>query len=133
MGWTGQYQKMPLGIDEIAEFFAQEFGMTIRKTELMSHGTPEKDVYMAVESKKDGHVFGLVILMEPFKDERGSGFRYKEMSEDMGPYYFEASRELIAMLSPTESASALKWRRSCLTGVSEFEVSRPQGKKEVRL
>lgn len=133
MGWTGQYQRMPLAIADITQFFEKEFGLSgkIKKTELVVHNGRETTVYMAVEGK-EGHVFGLVILMDVFHDERGKGFRYKEMSEHMGPFYFGASTELIGMLSPTENATAVKWRKSCVTGESQFNMERTH-KKEVVL
>jgi hypothetical protein len=120
MGWTRLYQKMPLEIEEIEKFFSKEFGLIIRKTELMVRNGREVVVYMVVQTKDDeplhfkDETFGLVILMKVFKDGKGGGFGYKEIYETSGPFYFDASKELIDMLSPTENETALKWRKSCL-------------------
>lgn len=51
-------------------------------------------------------VYGMVGLIE--------GTAYKTMSEDMVPYYYAAPLEVLAALSPTTDAGALKWRARCM-------------------
>lgn len=66
------------------------------------------EVYAACKNRKD-QIFGMVVLVENITYE----FTYKEMIEEMGPYYYEASSKLISKLSPTKNAHAIEWRAKC--------------------
>lgn len=71
--------------------------------------------YMAVKytDKKDPSkdcIFGLVCLTS-VRDKYWFG--YKDMSEDMLPYYFDCPKTILNLLTPTENENALKWRGKC--------------------
>lgn len=40
-------------------------------------------------------------------------FFYKDMSEDMIPYYFDCPKSVLKELSSTDNENALEWRRQC--------------------
>lgn len=69
--------------------------------------------YAAVKSPR-GHVYGLVVLTRSDrKMTNGSNFFYKDMSEDMGPYYYDCPAYILDMLSETDNEYALNWRKNC--------------------
>lgn len=66
-------------------------------------------IYLAVEFR--GEVYGMVIMSR--KDGKYDR-AVRCLIEIEGPIYYRASKKLISMLSPTEDANALKWRKKCL-------------------
>ena len=58
------------------------------------------------------YVFGIVVLTSVNKDDYYN-FSYKDMSEDMGPYYFDCPEGILNLLTETDNEHALKWRESC--------------------
>lgn len=66
-------------------------------------------VYAAV---RDGDkVVGVVGLIE--------GLSYKLLSEEEGPYYYDAPPEVLDALTPTASPWAMKWREACAARAAE--------------
>lgn len=63
------------------------------------------------EVDADGkYVFAAVFLTR--RDPDGLWF-YKDMDETVGPFYYQAPKKLLDMLSPTTNDSARKWRENC--------------------
>lgn len=54
---------------------------------------------------------------------------YKDMSESMGPFYFDCPLSLLAKLGPTENASSLEWRAN----VRAFHARRQAGAQAVKV
>lgn len=81
------------------------------KYTVIAQNAKGKDFYAAVKNKETNHVFGLVVLIERHGNEIG----YKEIYEESGPYYFNATKKVIEALSPTDSKYAIEWRRKCLS------------------
>ena len=75
-----------------------------------------REYYAAVETTTiatgDRTVFAGVALVSVSR-QRGEEFGYKAMSEEMGPYYFNAPARILDRLTPTENPSALEWRAAC--------------------
>jgi hypothetical protein len=106
MGWTGEHGNGPgRSAEDLKAYFEKEFGLPIVK------GAVRGGVYYAAvqSARKPGCVFGLVVLMETSDGE----FRYKEMSEEMGPYYFDCPESVLDELTPTEDKTAETWRAKC--------------------
>lgn len=58
------------------------------------------------------YYFGLVCLTS----RRGGYFSYKDMSEDMGPYKYDAPAKMLDMLdrlAPNPPGYAIEWRKKC--------------------
>ena len=66
----------------------------------------ETDTYEPID---DGTVWGIVFLTSV---EKGM-FYYKDMSEDMGPCYYDCPETILKLLSETDSKWALEWRQKC--------------------
>lgn len=78
--------------------------------------------YAAVEHQRpDGsvHVYAVVILTQRSKGEWG----YKDMDESMDPNEARCPRSVLALLSPTDSGFAQRWRERC-----ERQLLEDQGK-----
>lgn len=65
-------------------------------------------------------VYGQVVLTQYFKDE----FRWKDMSEDMGPGYCDCPMSILSLLSPTESYYANEWRQRCIENNEKKKAAR---------
>ncbi len=119
MGWTGYYAthyKRDGSIDRKAELdyelFTRWYGAE-GAHELLKSVVVGSTYYAAARSQR-GNVYGLVVLTQASrKMEDGCNFWYKDMSEDMLPYYFDCPLSILKLLSPTDNESALDWRRRC--------------------
>lgn len=72
----------------------------------MVHYNRETKTYEPID---DGTVWGIVFLTSV---EKGM-FYYKDMSEDMGPCYYDCPETILKLLSETDSKWALEWRQKC--------------------
>ncbi|NHM25946.1 hypothetical protein G7K71_02755 [Desulfofundulus sp. TPOSR] len=43
----------------------------------------------------------------------GCNFGYKDMTENMHPYYYDCPERILKLLTPTDNESALRWREKC--------------------
>lgn len=77
-----------------------------------------KVAYLACKvTPKNGsnpYVYALVCKLEflPNTNEHYN-FWYKPMEEEMGPYYFDCPKRILAQLSPTDNKVANEWRAIC--------------------
>jgi hypothetical protein len=121
MGWTSipnsrisrGHVETPSFRGTVTEFFQREFWPTGKCTILK--GSVVGEAYYAAVRCADGSVFALVVLLE------GPGICYKEMSEDMGPYYYDCPKSILALLTPTESKTAQEWRSKC--GMAQLDLA----------
>ena len=107
MGWT-YYCTYGGKIDRLEEcrkrFNGQPSWATVVKDALVD------DVYYA--AMKDGktqEIWALIVLTDIYNGE----FGYKDMSEEMYPYYFDCPVEILNLLSHTDSENAIEWRKHC--------------------
>ncbi len=115
MGWTSYhatYYKSNGSIDRKAELdhdlFCSEgvYGHKLVKSSMIG------SVYYAAVLHPQGHTYGLVVLTQT--DMRNyHNFRYKDMSEDMEPFYYDCPMSILNLLSSTTYESALIWRQKC--------------------
>lgn len=96
------------------EFIYQEF--TEENYQILHYSKVGSIVYLAV--KRDERVFAVVVKC--FLDGGNKG--YKEMSESMGPLYYDAPKVLLDKLTPTDSEYAIKWRQACRDKASARKV-----------
>ena len=68
-------------------------------------------------------IWGAVVLTSTKKDD-GFNFGYKDMSEDMGPCYYDCPKRILDLLSPTDNEYALNWRRKCYEKLSKPSLSK---------
>jgi hypothetical protein len=60
---------------------------------------------------------------------RGGQFGYKDMSEDMGPYYYDCPARLLDQLdqlAPNAPQSAIEWRAKCRAKLAAKRKPRPK-------
>lgn len=106
MGWTSYYVYGE--IDRLAEC-RKEFGKSPAWATIVKDALIDTVYYAAMKSTKTGEVWALVALTDIYKGQ----FFYKDMSEDMEPFYYECPDEILDLLSPTEYEGALRWREKC--------------------
>ena len=61
---------------------------------------------------EDQTIWGLVMLTR-VDNKNYHNFYYKDMSEDMGPCYYDCPESILNLLSPTKCYNANEWRRRC--------------------
>lgn len=66
-------------------------------------------------NKKTNEVKNIGIVILTSSDRvHGWNFGYKDMTESMGPNYYECPKSIIDLLSPTDNEYALEWRKKCI-------------------
>ncbi len=73
------------------------------------------EAYLAIEvgdASGPKEVFAVVCLLS-YRPKDYFNFGYKDMSEDMGPYYYNCPEHILKLLTPTENKLALEWREKC--------------------
>ena len=116
MGWTGytatNYKKNG-EIDRKAELDYELFRGGEETHKLLRSAVVGSVYYAAVEHPR-GYVYGLVVLTRSDRSmKNGCNFFYKEMSEDMGSWYYDCPTSILDMLSETDDEYALNWRMNC--------------------
>lgn len=72
--------------------------------------------YAALYNKDKGkeHVFAAVVLVKTGAGRNGEpNLCFKSMSEYEGPHYYDCPPSILSLLTPTDDAECLKWRRRC--------------------
>lgn len=118
MGWWGKARySCPKGKDRIAAVIEDEQKNCENenfKWEVVDSALKGTTVYLATRrtNKKTGEVvvYGEVCLTR--WDPNGY-FMIKSMSDDMGPYYYDAPKHLLDKLTEPYNESAKEWRKKC--------------------
>lgn len=127
MGWTS-FHDVGLSVGEIC---TREF----------TDSNPAGDRWSVVDQSTRGSVwyaigrldrvgqppvfYGLVWLTS----RRGGQFAYKDMTEDMGPYYWDCPARLLDQLdklAPTPGQSAIDWRAKCRAKIAAKRKPKPK-------
>lgn len=109
MGWTEVGYRTPG--ESHAEFFEREILGDGRRIIAGAHiGGIGGTYYAAVRELDAGEVWALVVLTG---GRSGSSFRWKEMSEEMGPSEDSCPERILELLTPTRNEYALAWRERC--------------------
>lgn len=69
-------------------------------------------LYLAILNKVTNKIGARIIIYE--KNLNTGEVFFKEMTENEGPYYYDAPKKLIKLLSPTDNEYAREWREKCL-------------------
>jgi hypothetical protein len=105
MGWTGLHRDKGMSNNDFftRELFSEGSGTIVECSTI--GGT----FYAAVRSNKgkyEGEVWGLVVLMQ-YNGKDYYNFSYKEMSEDMEPYYYNCPKRVLDKLTPAKHDGAI--------------------------
>jgi len=81
--------------------------------------------------------FGLVCLTSRHRSPHfGRAFSYKDMTEDMGPYKYEAPKkmlDLLDQLAPNPTGYAKGWREACREHLARKKTKKHQAGDKVKL
>lgn len=110
MGWTTvrEYQLENKKADGIKKFLNDRIELH-SDYEVVDYSKKGNTVYRAIKNP-NGHIFALVTLIS-FGD---GDFGWKEMDENMHPYFHDCPKKIIDKLSDTDNEHALAWRNECL-------------------
>lgn len=111
MGWTYSFI---YGTTDRLELCRNQFGSQPSWATIIKDAIVDDVYYAAMKDTETGTIWGLVVLTDIYNGE----FGYKDMSEDMLPYYFDCPKEIIKLLSPTNNEYANQWRQRCLQNVA---------------
>ena len=82
------------------------------------------------EEEQNKSVFAVVFLTSVDKKDYFN-FSYKDMSETMGPFYYDCPKSVLDVLSPTDNEDALKWRAKCRERIEKKKDSNSLSKLPV--
>jgi len=108
MGTTG-YIKYD---DETIAQFIERVEFSDDRYQVLDSSVKGNVAYLAVLYKPTGAVEGAVVTIERDSEDRERVW-LKVIWEDMGPYYYDCPRRIIAKLTPTQSTHAQTWRDNC--------------------
>lgn len=89
-----------------------------------------REAYLAIErgdASGPKEVFAVVCLLD-YRPNDYYNFGYKDMSENMHPYYYNCPERIFKLLTPTDNPSAREWREKCWKRLQERKV-RPRLQK----
>lgn len=107
MGWTYFYNYDRASRLELCR---REFGERTTANKILKDAMIDNVYYAAMKHISTGEIWGLIVLTDMSDGE----FGYKDMSEDMMPYYFDCPADIIKLLSPTTNPFSNEWRERCL-------------------
>lgn len=103
MGWTGMELKSGLSkMDRAVKLEGLDRARVVASSE------KGNALYVAYRGT-EGRVFGLVVIFE----RCGAQTLAKSMDEGMGPFYTEASAQVLDALTEPTSQYAIEWRSAC--------------------
>ena len=106
MGWTYYYT---YGSTSRIEECRKHFGGLPSWATIVKDALVDNVYYAAMKDSKTQEIWALIVLTDIDNGE----FGYKDMSEDMYPYYFDCPIEILRLLSPTDCENAIEWRKHC--------------------
>lgn len=128
MGWTEVGYRAPG--ESHAEFFGREILGEGRRIIAGAHiGGIGGVFYAAVREGDAGEVGALVVLTG---GRSGSSFRWKAMSEEMGPSEDHCPEKILELLTSTANEYALAWRERCRACLARVASVRPGTAVEFR-
>ena len=108
MGWT--YQNKPKYI-KVIDFLKKEFEW--ENCEVIDGSVVKyRTAYLACRIKSTGRVFAVVCMLD-YKRGDYHNFGYKDMDEDMLPFYFDCPKRILNLLTPPETREGKAWRSIC--------------------
>ena len=115
MGWTSSHRSSAQSVKDYLIAEINQAGKTTSFKVLDIAIVKRNTAYLAVEKtdrdsgKSD--VFAMVILIRYGRDH--FNITTKEMSEDMGPFYYDCPARILDMLTPTNNTESRMWREKC--------------------
>ncbi|MEW5934772.1 MAG: hypothetical protein AB1816_14450 [Bacillota bacterium] len=116
MGWMF-VEKVPG--QSIREFFTEEMGGRY------SDGSVGRVLDCAVVNMTEAYIayerawpdgrreVSAIVCLLVFRPRDEFNFGYKDMGEEMHPYYYNCPERILKLLTPTDNKNALEWRQKC--------------------
>ena len=127
MGWM-YVNRQPR--TKIADFFKEVFDYDNENCKgevLECKVVHRREAYIAykITNKTDNteKVIAVVCLLD-YRNHDYHNFGYKDMSEDMHPYYYNCPASVFNLLSCTDNENSNKWRLTCVERAIEKEKER---------
>lgn len=108
MGWDFHHEVAPYNRREILK---KE--LNTEKYEVLKDALVGSVWYAAIRNKETGNVYAAVVLTKIHKNDY-CNFGIKWMDDSVGPYYYDCPKNILDLLSPTDSEWANEWRKKCL-------------------
>jgi len=117
MGWTFFHREPGL---KTLDVFKKELGERV-----LDGAANGREFYLLYQGVKTGETKGgklAIVCLTQCKSHDFFNFGYKDMSEDMGPYYYNCPERILKQLDPLEQLwepnsyaynTAKKWREEC--------------------
>lgn len=130
MGWTYLHKDAS---QTLRDFFSKEFGdgtvYNGKINRLVDIATIHlKECYMAWESEDintgDKQVSAVVCILD-YQPKSDMNFGYKDITEDMGPNYYNCPERILKLLSPTDNQWAKDWRDKCYMNIANMKSKAP--------
>ena len=123
MGWTSSHRPSTQSVKGYLIAEIDETGEKATFKVLDIAIVKRNTAYLAVKrtciDTGKSEVFAMVILI---RNSRGHfNITIKEMSEDMGPFYYDCPARILDLLTPTENAEAVMWRERCRANLANRE------------
>ena len=83
-------------------------------------------VHYKYEERNIDRIYAEVVLTQVNSKDYWN-FGHKEMSESMGPCYYECPKKILDMLSPANTDTAQEWREQC----RKFAEKRKEGRADI--
>ena len=117
MGSTGSFVPYGEKPKDVVLKYQNQKAADGREWKILKHKSTKGDgfdwtnIIYAAYQLPDEKVIGMVIAYKFYPRDRE--VVHKEITEDMGPFYWECPNNILDMLSETDNENALEWRAKC--------------------
>ena len=122
MGWTETHKPVGVSVDTFFDDFWKGTGIKwLSKGYLVNMSE-----YYRPAINKDGEAFAVVMLIR-FSRDSYFNFGYKDMDDTMGPFCYQAPKEMLDLLDKypePKSEEARKWRQLCREHIAKMKSLR---------
>lgn len=134
--WSGEFHK-PNGAVDRRRCLDKKFTWTstdaegnTKELKVLKSAMVGRVYYAAVAEERNGErkAVSAVICLTCGKSRRdGTEWGFKDMDETMGPFYHDCPAAILDLLTPTDSAFAIDWRRRCREKLARKAKERKSG------
>ena len=123
MGWTSSHRSSNQSVKDYLIEEINETGKTATFKVLDIAIVKRNTAYLAVKRTSidtgKSEVFAMVILICYGRGQ--FNITTKEMSEDMGPFYYDCPARILDLLTPSDHTEAVLWRERCRANLANCE------------
>ncbi|MGI9863066.1 hypothetical protein SDD30_16950 [Moorella naiadis] len=116
MGWTFAHKEKRV---TVRQFFEKKFGYTDKETgvyhKVLDCAATFTEAYLAIEvgdASGPKEIYAKICLLG-YRPKDYFNFGYKDISENMGPCYYNCPERILKLLTPTDDEWAMEWLEKC--------------------